>query len=278
MIRNNLLKQVTIPYKYVKGSEFQRYQRACQFTNKIVSNISGTLQSEGVSLSKFSRNLHKLLPKNLKLSVKKHNLPESIASLNRIFADNNYLVRHSFELSPNKKGRIDILNLPTIAHEIQHLGDSLFQPKIMARDQILAKKDLDSDKFCKFFENEVYVPEAYRGKRDKRFIIRIIEHKTKKILKGLPTSDKVDLLQYMRYNLMSEKNAFNASRKCAKNLFKKNIPVYEDELSDFNKDYLFDEKISLFKNMAYKLIKKEREIFAINLKKVKCNDIKTNLE
>ena len=41
--------------------------------------------------------------------------------------------------------------------------------------------------------------------------------------------------------------------------------IYRD--LSFNKEYLFDEKISLLKKLSYKIIKKEREIFAKDLKK-----------
>jgi len=271
MIKNNLVKQIILPHKEIKGSCIQRYQNSCMFTAKIMKNLSGPLQGEGISLSKFSRDFHKLLPKNLSLSVKKHGFSDSYASLNRVFADNDYIVRHSFELTPNAGGKINSLHIPTIAHEVQHLADSLYQPKIMAREQLLAKSGLYIDKYLDFYEKEIYVTEGYRGKRDKRFIMRVIEHKTRKILRGLNSIDKVNFLQHMRYSLISEKNAYNAGRKFAKNLLKKNIPVYEDELIDANKDYLFDEKINLLKKMSLSIIKKEREISSKKLKKNNTN-------
>lgn len=269
MIKNNLVKSVILPYKQIKGTEFQRNQLACQFTKKIVKNLSGQLQGDGVSLSKFSREFIKLLPKNLKMSIRKHKSSDSIAALNRVFTNNDYIVSHIFELMPNKSGKIDVLHLPTIAHEVQHLADSLYNPKITAREQILAKRNMYKDKFLNFYEEEVYVPEGYRGKKDKRMIMRIVEHKTLKVLKKMCIEDKINFLQYMRYNLISEKNAYKAGNKCAKSLNKKNIKVYEDELNDHNKEYLFDEKISLFKKISSQLIKKEREIFAKRIKQNK---------
>lgn len=267
MIKNKLLRTVTLPYKQIKGSEIQRHQNSCAMANRIVRNLSGQLQGEGISLSKFSREFRKLIPQNLSLSIQKHKSSDSNAALNRAFAGNNYIVRHIFELSTNKSGKVDILQLPTIAHEVQHLTDSLYNPKIVAREQILAKTNMYEDKFMNFYEEEVYVPEGFRGKKDKRTILKIIEHKTDKILRRLKIEDKINFLQYMRYNLILEKNAYKAGNKCAKSLNKKNIPVYEDELCDYNKEYLFDEKISLIKNYTYKLIKKEREIHAKKIKK-----------
>ena len=95
--------------------------------------------------------IRRLLPKNLKMSIRKHKSSDSIAALNRVFTNNDYIVSHIFELMPNKSGIIDVLHLPTIAHEVQHLADSLYNPKITAREQILAKRNMYKDKFLNFY-------------------------------------------------------------------------------------------------------------------------------
>jgi len=266
MIKNNLLKCVTLPYKTVKGSEMLRHQKACQFTDKIINNLSGQLDNKGVSLSKFARKLGKLLPKELSFFVKKNEFTDSYASLCRVYDNKNYITSLYLGITPNTDKKITQLEIPTIAHEIQHLADSLFNPKILSREQIVTKKGLDTKKMFNFYDKEIYSLEEFTGKKDKKDIIKIIKNKTKNILKGLPTKDKIDILQYMRYELASEKNAYNAGYKQAKKMNKKNIPIYEDSLNNHKNKYMFDEKIKLLKNMAFELIKKEREIHKAKLK------------
>ena len=162
-----------------------------------------------------------------------------------------------------------MLELPCIAHEIRHLADSLFHSKFLSREQILAKKGLDTPKFTRLYEEEVYVRELFEGKKDKKQIEKIVKHKIEKHLRTLPVQDKIDILQTMRYSLISEKNAYKDGSKCEKKLFKKNLPVYEDSLENPSKEYMFDEKIGMLKNMISELIQKERTTHKAKLKRGK---------
>ena len=97
--------------------------------------------------------------------------------------------------------------------------------------------------------------------------MKSIRHDTEKVLRGFSAQEKVDMLQYIRYNLISERNAFKQTAKTGKKLYKKNMKVYEDELFDQRKEYMFDEKIKLFHDMIAEIIKKERGIHAAKLKR-----------
>ncbi len=260
MITNNLLKTVTLPYKTVQGSFELRQQKAEQFTHKFVNNISGKIFDNGMSLSQLGRAVKAFVPKNIKVFIKKNNDVDSIAQLNRTFTKNNWIVNQSLEMVPNKNKKIDVSHLPTIAHEIRHLADSLYHPKILSREQKLAKANLDTDKFYNFYDNEIYVTEIEGGKNLNKLIMKDIKHKTEKVLRGYSTRDKINMLQYMRYSLISEYNAYKDEYKLAKKLYKKNQPVFEDVLEDQTKGYMFNEKIKLLKSMIQELITKERGI------------------
>ena len=259
MIRNNLLKTVKLPYKEVKGSFELRQQKAGQFTHKVMKNLSSQVKN-GVSLSKFARGFKKVLPENISVFVKKNKDKESYAQLNRVYTEDNYIVKQVLELNTNEQNKINNLHIPTITHEVRHLADSLYHPKIISREQIVAKKGLDSDKLTKFYDENIYVREMGYTNKMKKKIIKDIGHDIKKVLRGLKTEDKIDVLQNMRYNLISERNAFKEENKIAKKLYNKKQDVYEDTLENSSKEYMFDEKIQLFKKMIYELIKRERGI------------------
>lgn len=263
---NKLLKSVSLPYQTVRGSFETRQTKAAQFTRKIMSHLSGQFDNEGISLSRLGREIKKVMPENLAVFVRKNKDAESYAQLNRFYTKDNFIVKQSLEFVPNENGKLNVSYLPSIAHEVRHLADSVYHPKILSREQLLARKGLDTDKFYNFYDNDVYVPEMDGGKKLNKAILKDIRNKTKKVLKGYSAEDKVNLLQYIRYSLISERNAYKTEFKTAKKLYNKNQPVYEDSLNDQTKDYMFDEKIKLFHDMTAELIKEERERHKAKLK------------
>lgn len=269
MIRNNLLNRVKLPYNQVRGSFEARQNKAAQFTHRVMNNLSVQLDDRGVSLSKFGRELKKLLPENLDFFVQKNKDKESYAQLCNIYSKENVIVKQSLEIRPNERGKIDVTHAPTISHEIRHLADSLFHPKIIAREQAITKKGLDTDKFMAFYDDNIYVKEMEGGRKLQRDIMKSIRHDTEKVLRGFSAQEKVDMLQYIRYNLITERNAFKQTAKTGKKLYKKNMKVYEDELFDQRKEYMFDEKIKLFHDMIADIIKEERGRHKAALKKSK---------
>ena len=261
-----LLNSVKLPYHVVKGSIYTRHNKADNFTYKIIKELSPSLDCNGITLSQLGKMLKKILPDNISLFVCKNKTSDASAQIKNIYTKDNYIVKHAFEVNTNEDNRINYLHIPLIAHEIQHLADYLFNPKFLLREQILAKKGLDSPKYAKFYDNEIYQKEMFNGKKDKKRIIKIIKHKIHKILRGLKFQDKIDLLQFMRYNLISEDNAYRQTRKYSKKLYKKYLPVYDDELQNQNKQYMFEEKIKLLKDMTFQLTKRERGIHRSKIK------------
>lgn len=266
MIKNNLLKTVSMPYQTVRGSFEVRQQRAEQFTRKAMKEISGVISKEDISLSKFGRIVKKIFPKNLKIFVKKDKGTDSYARVNRIFTKDNYIVNQSLDMTPNENGKITSLEIPFICHEIRHMSDYMYHPKILSREQLIAKKGLDTKKFLNFYDTDVYVEEMEGGKKLRKAILNDIRNHTTKALKGYSAEDKINMLQYIRYNLITERNAYKDEHKMAKKIHKKKQPVYNELLQDQTKEYMFDEKIKLFHDMIAELIKKERGIHRAKLK------------
>lgn len=268
MITNNLLKSIKLPYNTVKGTVEQRQQKAAQFTHKVMNQLSGSIDGKEMSISKFGRSLKKILPKNLNVYVKKNKDTDSDAQLSRVYSETNQIIAQVLEINTNEHNKLDVLSIPIITHEIRHLADTLYHPKILSRAQMLIKKEIFTDKFFDFYQNDVYIMESGDNKSLKKYIIQDIKYHTKKTLRGLPVEDKVNLLQYMRYSLISERNAYKAESKIAKKMYKKNKPFYKDSICDPTNDYMFDDKIKLFKNMSFELLKKERNMHKANLKKI----------
>lgn len=266
MTINKLLPQVSLPYRVVSGSFEYRQNKAQQFTHKIINDISGVIGSEGITISKLNKLIKHLLPRNLVFSARKIKVKNTEAQLSRVFSDRNFVVEQVLEIKPDENGLITLFHIPEIAHEIRHLADSLFHPKFLLRDQSIAQKIKFLDKYGDFYDKNVYVKEIFFGKKDKIRILKQIRHQIRKALRGLKIEDKINLLQEMRYNLISERNAYKAGSKTAKKIFNKNIPVYEDALYNPSKEFMFNEKIKLLETIIYEMISKERGIHKAKLK------------
>ena len=265
MNSNRLSNSVKLPYKVVQGSFACRQSKAANFSKKIINNLSGQIIKKEMSLSKFGRSLKKILPKNLAVFIRKNKYSDAGAALEYLSRDNNVKML-SINLNTDKKGHISILDMPSISHEIRHLADILFHPKILSREQYMVKAGLEKDKYINFYNDNIYVKELFFDENDKKRILKIIRHQTSKILSDLTLEEKVNVLQWMRYNLILENNAYKKEAKITKKLNNKNIMVYEDELQDQTKYYMFTEKIQLFSDMAEKFIKRihKKHIAKIN--------------
>ena len=91
MTKNYLLNNVRLPFQIVRGSFETRQQKAAQFTHKIVNELSGQIDYEGVHLSKLGRMLKRLLPDNFNLFVRKNSDKESYAQLDVMLNKDNYI-------------------------------------------------------------------------------------------------------------------------------------------------------------------------------------------
>lgn len=276
MIKSKLANTVRLPFYIVKGSIAQRQGKAEQFTNKVVNNISGPLKQNDVSLAKLAKLIKEVLPSNLRVFIIKCENQNPEPQISRVFTKDNRIIEQQIELILDENNKIGSSQIPAIAHEIRHLADSIYHPKILAREQIVVNKALDTDKYTKFYEEEIYVKEYYEGKKDKAYIIKYIRHRIEKVLRGLTSQDKIDFLQCIRYDMIGEYNAFKTTKKYAKKLNKDNVPLVENLVNDQTKDFILEEKINLLKNMIYELIKEERGKHRAKLKKLHKTERTTN--
>ena len=161
-----------------------------------------------------------------------------------------------------------ISDLITIVHEFQHIVDQLYIPKYLVRDQKMTLNSMMTPKYQKLYD-QLYSYEYPETNADKREILKILEHKIKKFLRGINTSKKLDYIQDARYSLMMEEQAYRTQRKYAKKLHKKHLPIKDGELDDEISLQMLKEKIQLLKQIGFELIEKERGKHAAKLKKQK---------
>ena len=267
-VTSTLSKHIQLPYRLVKGTVEDRNNYARSLTNTLLCAVKQKVYSRDISLATLRKILNDSKPKKVPLYIEVNDDSTARATLNTIMSDNNEkIIGFKLGVNVNESGNVSRIDLPTIAHELQHFADFLYHPKILAREQKLRSKNLYNHKYEQFYDKWIYVGEEFKGKKDKRKVIKCIKHKFEKFLRRLSTEDKINYLQYIRYCLTMEDKAYRTQRKVGKNLYKKNFEVYEFDIENLNTAYMFQEKINLLKNMIFSLIKKEREIHKVKLNK-----------
>ena len=114
------------------------------------------------------------------------------------------------------------------------------------------------------------------SKAEKHKIIKLLEHKIKKFLRGMNISEKMDYIQDARYSLIMEEQAYRTQRKYAKKFYKKHLPIKEYELDDEIGLHMLKEKIQLLTRIGFELIETERGKHAAKLKAKKLRNVKPN--
>lgn len=263
MFINKLDNNIKIPYKYIKGSFKERQTKSYLLIEDVYKNLSEKIKDD-YSIFNYDflqKTILSFLPnKDLKiiienLSKNKKNVCEGFFKTKY---DNNYNINAFLVLLNGISSSIRARHLPVVLHEFQHLSDVIYHPKYLSRLQSLNKKGLDNKRYEKFYDSFYYANESAQNAQEKEEILKIIKKNTKKFLRKLNISDKMDCIQDMRYSLESEIAAYSMQRKIANDLRSKGLMVSDFDFYDYPKSALFREKIDLLKQIAIEYITKER--------------------
>ena len=154
-------------------------------------------------------------------------------------------------------------------HENTHVLDTLAQPKHIA----LLQKMVINGKYTTARDNW-FQGELYNSENLSRFdTIKIknrmeeIEHLSRKFIKKKSIQDKIDYLNDARYELEQEQNAHAEQLRFAKKLKSLGRVVERDDLEDYDRVYLFTEKINVLKKILREILTNERKELAEKYKK-----------
>lgn len=273
---NKLISQVALPYKSIRGSISDRQRQSIQLVDHLYRDLMPKFKREQLPVEQLQISIDNLLQKRIKIIVKNNTDPEFFGGSDINYSPISDSITATTLEVPIFKKKIHISNLITILHEFQHLSDQLFHPKYLGRNQFMYRNELYSDKYNKLYDNFIYCREYAVTPKEKQQVIKQLEYKIRKFLKGLSPENKVNYLQDTRYTLMMEDQAYHTQRKYAKKLNKKHLPILEEDLDNENKKHMFTEKIELLNKLIMEIIKKERGKHAAKLKKIKvCKDTLT---
>lgn len=266
---NKLSPTVKLPFKEVKGSVNYRQSKACNMVDKLYRGILPQFnKKEEISFAQAKKALKNVLKGQIDIPIRKNGYSD-------IFDGGSDILYSEFTGQISKttidigtiKNKIKRVELTTLLHEFQHVADQIFHPKYLTRNQKMANIGLYTKKYDRLYDDLIYNREFPEGKKDKKIILNHLRNKITKFLRGLDSEDKIDYLQDIRYSLISEKHAYKTQLKYAKKLNKKHLKINKEDLENENKNFMFDEKIKLMKDLAFEIIQKNRQKHALLLKK-----------
>lgn len=266
---NKLSPTVKLPFKEVKGSVNYRQSKACNMVDKLYRGILPQFnKKEEISFAQAKKALKNVLKGQINIPIRKNGYSD-------IFDGGSDILYSEFTGQISKttidigtiKNKIKRVELTTLLHEFQHVADQIFHPKYLTRNQKMANIGLYTKKYDRLYDDLIYNREFPEGKKDKKIILNHLRNKINKFLRGLDSEDKIDYLQDIRYSLISEKHAYKTQLKYAKKLNKKHLKINKEDLENENKNFMFDEKIKLMKDLAFEIIQKNRQKHSLLLKK-----------
>lgn len=274
----NLLSKVSLPYNVIRGSFGERQNKSIQLVDKLYREITPQFKRKELSFEDLQKTVDHIFQKRLNINIRKCDDLEFDGGSDILYSPiTGKITGTTLEIS-TPKNKLHIKDLITILHEFQHVCDQIFHPKYLIRNQYLSNNNMFTNRYDNLYDNFIYRREYPQNKKEKSKIIRTLRYKIHKFLKNMSAEDKINYLQDTRYTLLMENQAYKTQRKYAKAMNKKHKEINDFDLFNENKLHMLEEKIKLVTEMAFEIIKKERQKHAINLKKCKKISPKVNKE
>lgn len=269
----NLIPQVTFPYKMIQGSFGQRQNGSIRLVDKLYKTLLPQFKYNKLPAETLQKTIDEITQKRVKIIVKNNEDMSFDGGSDILYSPISDSITATTLEIPITNKKIHIKDFITIMHEFQHIADQLFHPKYLLRNQYMYRNGLYSDKYNRLYDDFIYCREDISSNKKRKYTIKHLEYKIRHFLRKMSTEDKINYLQDTRYNLMMEDQAYYTQFKYAKKMQKKHLPVNKGDLKKENASHMFTEKIELLKRLTFEIIKKERELHAVKLKKAKnCKD------
>ena len=260
-----LLPSVKLPYAVTHGSIAERSAKAADLVEQLKLKTESSIKNETINLRKLQTIIDGILPEQISIKVLK-NKNTTCSALNDTISNEKWQITDLTMELDSKDGVLPQEMIIGVLHEGRHIADALFNPKYLARQQTLEQKGLYSRKYDDVYENQFYISEYAETPKEIRETMKIIKHKLHNLLRGYSPSDKVNIIQDLRYGLETEKNAYIMQYKYGQEFCKKGIVKREDYYENHTPKFLFDEKMALLKQTAFEIIQKARKDHAQKLK------------
>lgn len=243
-----ITKLAKLPLEYSKGTDFEKIELAKKLNAELFEKISKKFRSDEISFDTFKKAVKETLPGKSSVKIMKTEERGVYGYTSFDSKHNVNITGFMIHLPESKNGKISLDTVGTFMHETFHYFSQMAAPKETRR----IAKALETGYKNKF--DMVYDMFLYT---DFNFGMTNLSKTLDNFLSSLNTEQKIDFLQYCRYNLRNEANAFSEGEKYARlsrDLFKD-----KDSIRIFDSTaYNFDIKIKLLNKKLKQVMKDNR--------------------
>ncbi len=259
---NRVLQSVKMSYSLARGSVLQREQKADRFCEGFFNTIIKDFpeQKSCMKYMDLKRKIKAYMPENLNLDVYRINYKDCEGIID-FYGDDFYNIHGYIVGITNNVRKIIPATLPLVLHELCHVADYIYNPKLIAIEQRMFKRGLNTKKFRNFYEKFMYEQPCYptfSTEKERQKYLLDVEKKLRKYISKNATQDKITILQSMRQYLKLEDRAYTKQVRIAKKLIDKGYKVWSTDISDRTYDYQFKEKIKIVNRILSEVLQNER--------------------
>ena len=236
-----------IPLSISKGTQEQRMQKARLLNLAFYDNLQECIRNNEIAPRTFINKLNSTIGTRLGINIIGTESKKD-SCLSYCFNSKATSIGYTIGLPLTfYSDRIHKNNAQTFLKETQNLLNEAFNPKILRRFVKLINKGYDIKSIINFYKNNI----AQTAVLNKKDLDTFLDKKS--------NTEKIDILQFFRYKLLSEKNTLEATKQIDKRIEKHNNLRYEHHENYYNLEkYQFDSKFGTINQILSDFIQLER--------------------
>ena len=237
-----------VPTSAVKGSTQERLQLARALNLHFFDALQDSFKNKEVKPGTFKRVLRETVGYPIKIEIAESANPKSGDMHHILLGDKGIARGYSIYLPLTHYYKtIHQSSSLVFLQETQKFFEEILNPKFFKRLLVMLKKGYNIKEITDFYKNNIQKTQKLTGKTLDKF------------LKGKPTTEQIDTLQFFRYQLLKEQNGCAGIRGIEKRIEKHHSLTYQHPADFYEfKNHNFDEKFMLIESKLKHLIQTER--------------------
>ena len=262
----NPISAIKLSNQYAKGSIASRIKTSEKLNKDVFQQIIPLFEKRGSCfLSDLKARYESSMPENKLVQVLPIKQSVYFEQSGYVMLNDDVVAADCYILGiesrkKGKKNNIMIKSLPDFVHESTHIFDYLLNPKYLMNLAKMEKLGIYDKQYYKIYDELFYNPNHIGdfGLKNQANILEQAEIETRKALENIPYEEKIIFLNYMKYNMQTEYNAYDQEYKLVEYLRKTRNFASLKKCKNCNDYYHFPEKIEIINKLIKETIQKER--------------------
>lgn len=241
-----------LPLSISRGTVEERLENAKLLNLKFYKNMAYDFKNREIKPATIKRDLKETAGGKINIQTNPDDINPNWKMSSSYWGLTSKISGFSFIFPVNYNSKMfEQRNVPQLLTFTQNFFNNIFNPKFLTRKVAMTNKKQNLAGTEKFFTNNVSGTSTHLG----------LSEKLDKLLLDKNYSEKINTLQSLRYDLISEKNTKSAQYQIDKQIEKTEHLQFVDRDYDMNK-YNYDEKLQILNEKLAVVLQKTREAIA----------------